>query len=223
MSMIRILGLFIRGMLRHQTALAAENLALRQQLSILTKRRKRPRLRTRDRIFWVWLSRLWAGWRSVLMVVQPDTVVGWHRQGFRLYWRWKPRAKPGRPNITAEIRNLIRRMSRENPLWGPQESNRNSDSLATRRQRSLWTSTESAITGRRHKRGVRSSTTTFETSSRSTSSRYRQRRSAFCSASSCSDQTAVWSSTSTSRRIQLRAGRPCRSSKPFRMTKRLAS
>ena len=80
---------------------------------------KRPRLRQRDRIFWVWLSKLWSDWRSVLVIVQPDTVVRWHRQGFQLYWRWKSRpSKRGRPKIAAEIRNLIRQMSRENPTWG---------------------------------------------------------------------------------------------------------
>ena len=70
-------------------------------------------------IFWVWLSRLWSNWRSVLVIVQPETVVQWHQQGFRLYWRWKSRSRnPVRPKVEAEIRKLIRRMSRENPLWG---------------------------------------------------------------------------------------------------------
>jgi transposase InsO family protein len=75
-------------------------------------------LRKRDRIFWALVSRIWADWRSALLIVQPDTVVGWHRRGFKLFWRWKSRAKRGRPAADAEIRNLIRRMSRENPLWG---------------------------------------------------------------------------------------------------------
>ena len=75
MSLIRILVLFVRGVVRDRTELAAENLALRQQLALLTERKRRPRLRTRDRIFWVWLSRRWAGWRSVLMIAQPDTVI----------------------------------------------------------------------------------------------------------------------------------------------------
>ncbi len=111
--------LFIRAFLGDRAELAAENLALRQQLAALKERTKRPRLRKRDRIFWVWLSRLWKGWRSALLIVQPDTVVAWHRQGFRLYWRWKSRTgKVGRPRIDAEVRNLIRCMSRENPLWG---------------------------------------------------------------------------------------------------------
>jgi transposase InsO family protein len=70
-------------------------------------------------LFWVVLSRLWPGWQAVLVIVQPATVVHWHRQGFRLFWRWKSRkGKTGRPQIEREIRDLIRRMSRENPIWG---------------------------------------------------------------------------------------------------------
>jgi len=119
MGVIRILVLFLRGVLRNRTELAAENLALRQQLAILQQKSKTPRLRRRDRIFWALLSRIWADWRSALLIVQPDTVVRWHRQGFRLFWRCKSRTgKVGRPRIKEEIRNLIRRMSRENPLWG---------------------------------------------------------------------------------------------------------
>jgi transposase InsO family protein len=119
MGVMRIFVLFFRGVLRNRTELAAENLALRQQLAILQHKSKTPRLRKRDRIFWAILSRIWTGWRSALLIVQPDTVVRWHREGFRLFWRWKSRTgKVGRPKIKAEIRNLIRRMSRENPLWG---------------------------------------------------------------------------------------------------------
>ena len=68
--------------------------------------------------FWVILSRLWKGWRSSLRVVRPETVVGWHRQGFRCYWAWKSRRRRGRSGIAMELRELIRRMSRANPLWG---------------------------------------------------------------------------------------------------------
>ncbi|MCH7994906.1 MAG: hypothetical protein IIB57_10755 [Planctomycetes bacterium] len=119
MSVLTIVVVLIRGAVANRAELAAENLALRQQLAVLERKSKRPRLRKRDRIFWVWLSRFWAGWRSVLVIVQPDTVVRWHQRGFRLYWRWKSRCKkPGRPMIDAEIRKLIRRMSSENPLWG---------------------------------------------------------------------------------------------------------
>lgn len=119
MGVTRILVLFFRGVLRDRTELAAENLALRQQLAILLQKSKTPRLRRRDRIFWALLSQIWANWQSVLLIVQPDTVVGWHRQGFKLYWRCKSRAsKVGRPKIEVEIQRLIQRMSRENPLRG---------------------------------------------------------------------------------------------------------
>ena len=78
---------------------------------------RRPKFRKRDRGFWVWLSRIWQGWRSALVIVRPATVVKWHRQGFKFYWRWKSRKKPGRPPVDRKIRDLIRRMSREDPTW----------------------------------------------------------------------------------------------------------
>ena len=77
---------FLRGILISKSRLTVENLALRQQLGVLMVSSKRPRLRKRDRIFWVWLSKLWKDWRFCLVIVQPDTVVRWHRQGFKLYW-----------------------------------------------------------------------------------------------------------------------------------------
>jgi len=99
--------------------LAIENLALRQQLAVYNQSVKRPRLRPRDRVFWVWLSKFWSEWSTALVIVKPETVIHWHRQGFRLVWRWKSRAvRPGRPRIEQEIRDLIRRISRENPTWG---------------------------------------------------------------------------------------------------------
>ena len=119
MGCIHILSLFIRGILRDRTELATENLALRQQLVILQQKFNRPRLRDRDRVFWAILSRIWPNWRSAILIVQPDTVVRWHHAGFKLFWRWKSRTgKAGRPKIEAEIRRLIRRMSRENTNWG---------------------------------------------------------------------------------------------------------
>ncbi len=118
MDLIRLILGFFRAYLLARTALAAENLALRPQLAVLRRSVRRPRLKSHDRIFWVWLSRLWANWKSSLVIVKPETVIRWHRDGFRLYWRWKSRKKPGRPKIDAEIRRLIRRMSRENATWG---------------------------------------------------------------------------------------------------------
>ena len=119
MRLFRALLLFIRAFVRDRTELALEKLALRQQLAAPQQRSKRSRLRNRDRIFWAVLSRIWPNWRSVLLIVEPDTVVRWHRQGFKLFWRWKSRSgKADRPRTQAEIRELIRRMSRENPTWG---------------------------------------------------------------------------------------------------------
>jgi putative transposase len=110
--------LMLRPLILPRLTLAAENLALRQQLAVLNRTTKRPQLCKQDRLFWVILSKLWKNWREVLLIVKPQTVVKWHRQGFRLYWRWKSKAPIGRPKINKEIRELIRRVSRENPLWG---------------------------------------------------------------------------------------------------------
>ena len=106
----------LRAIFTSRAASVAENLAFRQQLAVLHASIKRAKLRPRDRVFWVWLSRLWPDWKSLLVIVQPDTVVKWHRQGFKLYWRWKSRKrKPGRPKIDQEIRYLIRRMCQTLP------------------------------------------------------------------------------------------------------------
>jgi putative transposase len=119
MGVLKAILLFLRAFILTRATAAIENLALRQQLAVFKYSGKRPKLRPRDRIFWVVLSRLWPNWRSALAIVQPETVVRWHRQGFKLFWRRKSRAgKPGRPPVEREIRDLIRRMSRENPTWG---------------------------------------------------------------------------------------------------------
>jgi len=110
---------FFRALLFGSAAIALENLALRHQLLVLQRSVRRPRLARWDRVLWVWLSRVWAGWRSSLVIVQPATVLAWHRRGFQLYWRWKSRPNPvGRPRLDVEIRHLIRRLARENPTWG---------------------------------------------------------------------------------------------------------
>ena len=109
----------LRSLLVPRLVLVTENLALRQQLLVLRRSTNRPRLRNRDRLFWMALSQLWQNWRAILVIVKPETVIKWHRQGFKCYWRWKSRAgRVGRPKIDQEIRELIRRMSRENPTWG---------------------------------------------------------------------------------------------------------
>ena len=120
MGLLNALLVVLRATLVSRTRLAVENLALRQQLAVFRRTAKRPRLRLRrgDRIFWSWLSRVWPGWRSAVIIVKPATVIRWHRQGFRLYWRWKSRPKGGQPRVDAEIRTLIRRMCGENVTWG---------------------------------------------------------------------------------------------------------
>jgi len=106
-------------MLRSRADLALENLALRQQLAVLQRSVRKPHLCQRDRIFWVVFSQIWRNWQGCLALVQPETVIAWHRQGVRLFWRWKSRhGKPGRPKVEREVRELIRRMSQENPTWG---------------------------------------------------------------------------------------------------------
>ena len=112
-----IIGRTLWSALNTQRDLAIENFALQQQLAILKHRHPPPRLTDADRLFWVVLSQIWSGWQGSLHIVQPGTVVRWHRQGFRCYWRWKSRRR-GRPRIDPEIRHLIRRMCRANPLWG---------------------------------------------------------------------------------------------------------
>jgi len=111
--------LTVRDSLRRRATLQAEILALRHQLLVLQRsNRHRIRLSSGDRIFWVWLSRLWSDWRSALVIVKPETVIAWHRKRFRLYWAWKSRHRDGRPSVSKEVRDLIRRMSLANPRWG---------------------------------------------------------------------------------------------------------
>lgn len=110
----------LSSIVRSRAALQLENLALRNQIGVLQRSaRKRPKLTPGDRLLWVWLSRVWRDWRSALAIVKPETVLAWHRAGFRLFWTWKVRhGKPGRPAISRELRDLIRQMCRENPGWG---------------------------------------------------------------------------------------------------------
>jgi hypothetical protein len=103
-----------RSSLKSRRALALENLALRQQLVVLRRHAKRPKLSRADRAFWVVLARVWPEWRTALTIVQPATVIRWHRLGFALYWSWKSRKLGGRPRTEAAIRTLIRAMARDN-------------------------------------------------------------------------------------------------------------
>ena len=98
----------------------AENLALRQQLAVYQRKQPRPKIKLRDRIFWILLKKLSGRWKKLLYIAQPETVVKWHRQGFKLYWRFISRPKNGRgqPTIDKDLIKLIRKLARENPTWG---------------------------------------------------------------------------------------------------------
>ena len=119
-NLLLVLLTALSTLFKNSITLRIENLALRQQLGVLRRSAaKRLKLTAADRLFWVWLSRVWADWRSALTIVKPETLIAWHRKGFRLFWRWKIRhGKPGRPTASREGRDLIRTMSRANPLWG---------------------------------------------------------------------------------------------------------
>jgi len=105
---------------RARRSLLLENLAFRQQLAALKRRRPRPRLTVFDKLFWVFARKYWSGWKQALIVVNPETVVRWHRLGFAPYWRVisKARRVVGRKRISKEVRDLIFRMAAENPTWG---------------------------------------------------------------------------------------------------------
>ena len=107
-----------RVFFQSRTDTAVEVLALRQQVAVLKRRRPRTPLRPLDRLFWTLLRATWSRWKDALVIVKPETVVGWHQAGFRLYWRWKSRRRDGRPRIKEEIRVLIRRLAQENSDWG---------------------------------------------------------------------------------------------------------
>ena len=105
----------LRDLLRPRRDLLLENLALRQQIVVLRRGNPKPPFSLLDRAFWVVLYRKWENWRRPLALVKPETVIAWHRRGWRLWWRWKCRPKEvGRPRIPFEVIELIRRMSREN-------------------------------------------------------------------------------------------------------------
>jgi hypothetical protein len=118
-AILRALGMFVADLFKSRRRLEAENLFLRHQLSIAL-RHAPPRLRLRgsDRALLVWTTRLWPSLLEATRVVQPETILRWHRAGFKAFWRWKSRKRAGRPKIDRELRDLIRRMSKENPKWG---------------------------------------------------------------------------------------------------------
>ena len=118
-DLLKLLGGLLVGLFRSHAAREAEMAFLRQQLVVLQRSAPaRLRLRSADRLIFVWLYRLFPSLLEAAVVFKPETLVRWHRSGFRLYWRWKSRRRVGRPAVAADIRDLIRTISRDNPLWG---------------------------------------------------------------------------------------------------------
>jgi transposase InsO family protein len=118
-AILHALGMFIADLFKSRSRLEAENLFLRHQLAIALRRAPpRFRLRGGDRALLIWITRLWPSLIGAVQVVQPETILRWHRAGFKVFWRWKSRNRAGRPQIDRGLRDLIRRMSRENALWG---------------------------------------------------------------------------------------------------------
>jgi hypothetical protein len=119
LALLHLFGTLVANRFKSRRRLEIENLYLRHQLNIAMRRTTHGlRLRWADQALLVWMTRLWPSLLGLSRVVQPDTILRWHRAGFRAYWRWKSRGRPGRPRITLELRELIRQMSKENPLWG---------------------------------------------------------------------------------------------------------
>jgi transposase InsO family protein len=113
-QVVRLLMILVRG---HQS-LVFENLALRQQLAMCRRTRRKPSIRWSDRMFWVGLRLTWPGWKSALVILRPATVIAWHRRGFACYWTRRSRRRGGRPQVLADVRRLTREMALANPLWG---------------------------------------------------------------------------------------------------------
>ena len=123
LAIIHLLATFVADLFKSRRRLEVENLFLRHQLNIALRRApQRHPLRAGDRALMVWMIRVWPSLLGLARVVQPATILRWHRCGFRVYWRWKSRTRPGRPRVMRELRDLIRRMSEENPLWGAPRS-----------------------------------------------------------------------------------------------------
>src|SRR5271156_4385634 len=118
-AILHALGMFVCDLLKSRRRLQAENLFLHHQLNIALRRAlPRPRLRLGDRALLVWMTGICRRLLDLAQVVKPETILRWHRAGFAAYWRWKSRKRAGRPKIDRGLRDLILRMSRENPLWG---------------------------------------------------------------------------------------------------------
>jgi hypothetical protein len=118
---LRLLLPTLAAVIRERHDLMVENLLLHHQLQVALRSRRQPQLKSRDRFFWLVIRRFYPGWRRHLVLVRPETVLRWHRRGWRLYWRWHSGHHLGRPRLSPEIRELIATMASQNPLWGTEQ------------------------------------------------------------------------------------------------------
>jgi transposase InsO family protein len=116
--LLQIIAAILRGFFADRQALIAENILLRQQLIILKRSSKKPTLKKRERLLFMLIAKTCQHWKDALLIVKPDTIIKWHRKGFRLYWTWKSSQRIGRKAIPVEIKDLIQKMSNENLTWG---------------------------------------------------------------------------------------------------------
>ena len=184
---LSILTRIVPALFRTQREQAIAELALRQQLATYAQKRARPRLTPVDRAFWVALFRLWPRRKRTLLIVQPKTVVRWHREGFRLYWRSISKRGSGRPRITREVQDIIRTMATENP-WRARRIQAELEKLGIRVSLATVTSDNG---------GARSYEITETRSAQWTSSLCRRRASSFSTSGSSSDMDVERSCIST--------------------------
>ena len=186
MSVLISLLATLRGLARLRAALHVELLAVRHQRLVLQRSPpRRPRLVNADRWLWAWLSRSWTDWRAALVIVKPETVVAWHRQGFRLFWTWKSRRRGGRPTVPADVRALIRTMSRRNALWGAPRIHGELLELGVDVSQAAVAEYMVRRSGPPSRRGAHSWRTTSSTSRLRTSSSCRRQRVGYCSCAGC--------------------------------------
>jgi hypothetical protein len=118
-AVLNAVAIVVASLFKSRRRLEAENILLRHQLNIALRQTQAcPRLRSVDRAILGWMVRVWPDLLGTVHVVKPETVLRWHRAGFRAVWRWKSRSRAGRPRINRGLRELIQRVSRDNPLWG---------------------------------------------------------------------------------------------------------
>jgi len=223
LSALDVLAASASSAFKSRAALHLENLALRHQVNVLQRSVKRPKLTALDRFFWARLLELWSDWRTALIIVKPETVIAWHRKGFRLFWTWRIRhGQAGRPSVPKDVRELIRNMSRDNPLWGAPRIHGELLKLGI----DVGETSVGKYMVRHRKPPSQTWRTFLDNHVKTMVSLWTSllcRRSAFrsCTYSSCWPTTEDGSCISTSPPIPRRNGRPSNCGRPFPLTRSL--